>query len=43
MKKEFIKDMAGVIIFFMLLVFGAMAMNARVEQINNNSVVSLGE
>lgn len=39
MKKEMVKNLAGVILFLLLFVVGSIAMNARVEQIEETSIV----
>lgn len=39
MKNELVKNMAGVILFLLLFVIGAVLMNARVEQINQTSII----
>ena len=39
MKNEMVKNLAGVILFLLLFVIGALLMNVRVEQINESLIV----
>ena len=40
MKKEYLVNLAGILLFYSLIVIGVIALNARFEQINstNNSI-----
>lgn len=35
MKKEMIRNVAGIMLFYLLIVLGVVAINARLETINN--------
>jgi len=44
MKKEMIKNLAGVVLFYLMLTLGVIAINARIEQTQDiNPVVSLNK
>ena len=37
MKKEYLVNLAGIILFYSIIVFGVIALNARVGNLNNSS------
>ena len=37
MKKEYLVNLAGILLFYSIIVFGVIALNARVGNLNNTS------
>lgn len=40
MKKEIIRNIAGVILFYLLIIYGVISLNSRFEEINKNNYSS---
>ena len=42
MKKETLRNVAGILLFYLIIVFGVIAVNARLETIeSNDTIISL--
>ena len=39
MKKEKFMNLLGVVLFYLLIIFGVILVNARMEEINNNNSI----